>query len=321
MHQLLEKMFFAAFGNPLLDAPPRFRRAGISGRAGWPSPRIPTSCARFFSRAATSARMAVHGTVNDLAMSGARPLYLSAAFILEEGLPMETLWRVVCSMRDAAGRCGVQIVTGDTKVVDKGKGDGLFINTAGIGVIEHAQKIAPAKCPARRRGAGQRRCGPARHGDHGVREGLEFESAIESDSAPVAELALKLLAAGMEVHCLRDLTRGGLASALNEIAEAAGLRITVEENGDSGARGRSCRVRIAGTGSAARRVRGAVCGVCARRRRGAGVGHHARTRSRRRRRHDRHGGADRSPLVILRSAIGAARILDMASGEQLPRIC
>ena len=87
--------------------------------------------------------MAVHGTVNDLAMSGARPLYLSSAFIIEEGLPMETLWRVVCSMRDAAQRCGVQIITGDTKVVDKGKGDGLFINTAGIGVIEHEQKIAP----------------------------------------------------------------------------------------------------------------------------------------------------------------------------------
>ncbi len=87
--------------------------------------------------------MAVHGTVNDLAMSGARPLYLSSAFIIEEGLPMETLWRVVCSMRDAARRCGVQIVTGDTKVVDKGKGDGLFINTAGIGVIEHEQNIAP----------------------------------------------------------------------------------------------------------------------------------------------------------------------------------
>ena len=111
--------------------------------------------------------MAVHGTVNDLAMSGARPLYLSCAFIIEEGLPMETLWRVVCSMRDAAKKCGVQIVTGDTKVVDKGKGDGLFINTTGIGVIEHGQTILAAKCLARRRGDCERRFGPARHGHHG----------------------------------------------------------------------------------------------------------------------------------------------------------
>ena len=142
---------------------------------------------------------------------------------------METLWRVVCSMRDAANKCGVQIVTGDTKVVDKGKGDGLFINTAGIGVIEHD------------RTSRRKMCRPATPilvsgdlGRHGmaimaVREGLEFESAIESDSAPVHEVVLELLKAGIEIHCLRDLTRGGLASALNEIAEAAGMRIAVEE--------------------------------------------------------------------------------------------
>ncbi len=112
--------------------------------------------------------MAVHGTVNDLAMSGARPVYLSAAFIIEEGLPMDTLWRVVCSMRDAAQRCGVQIITGDTKVVDKGKGDGLFINTAGIGIIESAmRKSSHPNRAARGCRAGEWRFGPARHGHHG----------------------------------------------------------------------------------------------------------------------------------------------------------
>ena len=169
--------------------------------------------------------MAVHGTVNDLAMSGARPLWLSAAFILEEGLPMETLWRLVRSMCNAAGRCRVRIVTGDTKVVDKGKGDGLFIYTAGIGVVEHSLSIAPASVRA-----GDAVLVNGDLGRHGmaimsVREGLEFQGHIESDSAPVSALVQKLLAAGVEIHCLRDLTRGGLASALNEIAEDARQRI------------------------------------------------------------------------------------------------
>src|SRR5581483_7957309 len=161
---------------------------------------------------------------------GAKPLYLSVGFILEEGLPMETLWRVVVSMQRAAERSGVRIVTGDTKVVDRGKGDGIFINTAGIGIKRHSQKIGP---------------GEVRPGDlllvngdlgrHGIaimaaREGLAFETAIESDSAPLADLIEALLSQGIEIHCLRDLTRGGLASALNEIAEAAEVTIRIEED-------------------------------------------------------------------------------------------
>ncbi len=175
---------------------------------------------------------------------------------------METLWRVVCSMRDAAKKCGVQIVTGDTKVVDKGKGDGLFINTSGIGVIEHEQKIAPQNV---RPGDAILVSGDV--GRHGmaimaVREGLEFESKIESDSAPVHEMVLDLLKAGIEIHCLRDLTRGGLTSALNEIAEAANLDSARRGKIDSGARRRSRRVRNAGTRSVASRERRPVRGIC-----------------------------------------------------------
>ncbi|GAB4383383.1 MAG: hydrogenase expression/formation protein HypE [Elainellaceae cyanobacterium] len=173
--------------------------------------------------------LAVNGTVNDLAMAGARPLYLSVGFILEEGLPMETLWQVVRSMQRAAEAAKVQIVTGDTKVVNRGKGDGIFINTTGIGILEHAQSIAPQHIKV-----GDVLLLNGDIGRHGIavmsaREGLEFETTIDSDSAPLADLVLELLAAGIEIHCLRDLTRGGLATVLNEIALAAKVSIAIDE--------------------------------------------------------------------------------------------
>ena len=163
MHQLIGSMFLTAFKNPLLDTQ---HDAAV---AELPGTKIAFTTDSYVVRplffpGGDIGSMAVHGTVNDLAMAGARPLYLSSAFIIEEGLPMETLWRVVCSMRDAARHCNVQIVTGDTKVVDKGKGDGVFINTAGVGVIEHRQ--------GRRRHPRQWRRGPARHGHHGRARGV-----------------------------------------------------------------------------------------------------------------------------------------------------
>ena len=169
--------------------------------------------------------LAVNGTVNDLAMCGARPLYLSAGFILEEGLPMETLQRVVATMQQCAAAAGVEFVTGDTKVVDRGKGDGIFINTAGIGVIEHNMAIGPSSVQADDVILINGDIG--RHGIAimAVREGLEFESTIQSDCVPLSGLVQELLAAGIEIHCLRDLTRGGLASVLVEIAETARVPI------------------------------------------------------------------------------------------------
>jgi hydrogenase expression/formation protein HypE len=265
--------------------------------------------------------MAVYGTVNDLAMSGARPLYLSCGFIIEEGLPMETLWRVVSSMRDAAATCGVQIITGDTKVVDKGKGDSLFINTSGIGILEYGRGIAPKSVRP-----GDLVIVSGDLGRHGmaimaVREGLQFESTIESDSAPVHEAVLNLLKAGVEIHCLRDLTRGGLASALNEIAEAARVEIAVDEKAipireDVHA---ACEMlgldplHVANEGrfvafvaqndveKAVRILTGNPISA------GAAVIGRVLKKT--------------TPLVTLKSAIGAMRILDMPSGEQLPRIC
>ena len=320
MHQLIGKMFLTAFNNPLLGA------QRDSTVVDWPGKQLAFTTDSYVVRpiffpGGDIGSMAVHGTVNDLAMSGARPLYLSSAFIIEEGLPMETLWRVVCSMADAAQRCGVQIITGDTKVVDKGKGDGLFINTAGIGVIEHAQTITPQNVQP-----GDAVLVNGDLGRHGmaimaVREGLAFESQIESDSAPVAGLVMELLKAGIEIHCLRDLTRGGLASALNEIAETSGARIEVVEKSvpvreDVHA---ACEmlgldplhVACEGRFAAFVAAKDAERALQIMRGHAAGTGSAVIGRV----------AENSTPLVTLKSAIGASRILDMSSGEQLPRIC
>ncbi|MGH7993268.1 MAG: hydrogenase expression/formation protein HypE [Limisphaerales bacterium] len=320
MHQLIGKMFLAAFRNPLLETQHDSTVVELTGKKLAFTTDSYVVRPLFFSGGDVGS-MAVHGTVNDLAMSGARPLYLSAAFIIEEGLPMETLWKIACSMQEAAQRCDVQIITGDTKVVDRGKGDGVFINTAGIGAVEHDQKIAPQNVRA-----GDAILVSGDLGRHGmaimaVREGLQFESAIESDSAPVHEIVLALLKAGVEIHCLRDLTRGGLASALNEIAEASRVRIEVEEKSipvreDVHA---ACEmlgldplhVACEGRFVAFIAARDAERALKIMRGQATGAGSAAIGRV----------AESAAPLVTLKSAIGASRILDMPSGEQLPRIC
>jgi hydrogenase expression/formation protein HypE len=320
MHQLLENVFGQAFSNPILDT--RHDSAQFHVPSGKLAMTTDSYVVRpLFFPGGNIGSMAVHGTVNDLAMSGARPLYLACAFIIEEGLPMETLWRVAVAMRDAARTCGVQIVTGDTKVVDKGKGDGLFLNTTGIGVIEHAGEILPQNV---RPGDAVLVSGDL--GRHGmaimaVREGLQFESAIESDSAPVVEPVLDLLRAGVEIHCLRDLTRGGLASALNEIAEAAGVKIAVDEKSIPVREEVHAACEMLGLDPLHVANEGRFAAFVA-----AKDGPRALELLR------RHAvsadaaligqvGAQAAPLVTIRSAIGASRILDMPSGEQLPRIC
>jgi hydrogenase expression/formation protein HypE len=173
--------------------------------------------------------LAVNGTVNDIAMCGAQPLYLSVGLILEEGLPLAMLRRIIASMRDAAATARVRLVTGDTKVVDHGKADGMFINTAGLGQILAPEPIGPASVHP-----GDAVILSGDIGRHGMavmaaREGFGFETVIESDCDAVTAPVLALIKAGIEVHCLRDLTRGGLASALVEIAETANLAIAIEE--------------------------------------------------------------------------------------------
>jgi hydrogenase expression/formation protein HypE len=265
--------------------------------------------------------LAVYGTVNDLAMAGATPLALSAAFILEEGLPLEELTRLVASMKAAADRCGVRIVTGDTKVVDRGKADGLFITTAGVGLVPPGVDIHP-----RRVQIGDAVIVSGDLGRHGiavmsVRDGLQFESPVASDCGPVHHLAAALLGAGLDIHCLRDPTRGGLASVLNEIAEAAGVAIQADERTVPVSEAVATACEILGldplyvacegrlvvflpAGEAERALE--VLRASAE---GAGAAVIGRVTE---------GPAGR---VSLTTALGTSRLLDLLSGEQLPRIC
>ncbi len=277
--------------------------------------------------------LAVNGTVNDLAMSGARPLFLSAGFILEEGLPMETLGQIATSVAAACREAGVQLVAGDTKVVNKGHGDGLYLNTSGIGVIAPGVDIAPNRAQP-----GDAVIVSGTMGDHGmavmsVREGLEFETIIESDTAPLNGLVQAMLAAapgdehaggehtGSPIHCLRDATRGGLAAVLNELAAASGAGIEFEER----------RVPVRPAVHAACEMLGldpfytanegklvaivpephaeAVLGVM----RAHPLGREA----------TRIGQvvAGHPGLVVARTGIGGSRVVDLPAGELLPRIC
>ena len=318
--QLIDRIFLPAFSNPLLEK--RHDGAVLDVR-GVPLAFTTDSYVvrPLFFPGGNIGDLAVNGTVNDLAMCGARPLYLSAGFILEEGLPMGDLRAIVESMRTAALGAGVSLVTGDTKVVDKGKGDGVFINTAGVGIVESPAAIGPSSVEP-----GDAVIVSGDLGSHGiailsVREGLEFESPIASDTAPLWAPVEALLQAGITVHCLRDLTRGGLSSTLNEIATARGVSMEIQESTIPVSEPVKGACEILGldplyvanegrfvlfvpAGQAERALKELLrFPVC---RRAAEVGHVEQ---------------EAAGLVTLRSAFGGRRVLDLLSGEQLPRIC
>jgi len=273
--------------------------------------------------------LAVHGTVNDLAMSGARPLYLSAGFILEEGLPLETLGRIAASAAGACRAAGVQLVAGDTKVVNKGHGDGLYLNTSGIGLISPGVNIAPTLA---RPGDVVLVSGPV--GDHGmavmsVREGLEFETEILSDSAPLNGLVAAMLAApgapggpaGPPIHCLRDATRGGLAAALNELAVASGVGIAFDERRVPVRPAVQAACEMLGLDPFYVANEGRLIAVVAEPAAGpvlAAMQAHPLGREA-----VRIGQvvADHPGLVVARTGIGGSRVVDLPAGELLPRIC
>jgi hydrogenase expression/formation protein HypE len=320
MQQLIEKVFRTSFANPILAQHHDGAVVELSGQ------RLAFTTDSYVVRplffpGGDIGSLAVNGTVNDLAMCGARPRWLSAGFIIEEGLPMETLWRVAQSMKQAAEAAGVVLVTGDTKVVDQGKGDGLFLNTAGIGIVEHALAIGP----------GHVRPGDAillsgdlgRHGMAimSVREGLEFEAAIVSDCAPLSGAVQALLEAGVNVRCLRDLTRGGLSAALNEIARDGRVSIEIEERAvpvDEPVRG-ACEILGLDPLYVANEGR-FVAFVPADESDRALAALKAQAQGRGAVRIGRVTGEHPGEVTML-SRIGVRRILDLLSGEQLPRIC
>jgi hydrogenase expression/formation protein HypE len=266
-------------------------------------------------------RLAINGTVNDLAMSGATPLYIAAAFILEEGLPTADLCRVVDSMRTAAAECRVQIVTGDTKVVNRGKGDKLFITTTGLGIIEK-----PVNISANLARPSDKVILSGTIGDHGMaimsqREHLEFEGNIQSDTAPLHTLVAAMLDVTQEIHCLRDPTRGGVATTLNEIAASSAVGIEIDEKSipvREDVRG-ACEILgldplyVANEGKLLAIVPPAVAIPVLERMREHASGRNAAIIG--------EVVTEHPPRVLLKTAIGGRRIVDTLFGEQLPRIC
>ena len=319
MHQLLDQSILPEFDNALLRQGHDSAVFELSGRLAFTTDSYVVR-PRFFP-GGDIGTLAVNGTVNDLAMAGARPRHLSVGLILEEGLPVEELRRVLRSMRHAADAAGVTIVTGDTKVVDHGHGDGIYINTSGIGTIDHDLDIS-----ARSIEPGDAILLSGAIARHGIcilaeREALKFETTIESDTAALHAPALGLIDAGVAVHCLRDLTRGGLASALKELMLDSGLAAEIREADipiDPPVAG-ACELlgldplNVANEGRMLAIVPAedvaraldlwSAHPVTAD---GCLIGHIE----------DGPGGQ-----VVLRSTLGTRRLVDMLPGEQLPRIC
>jgi hydrogenase expression/formation protein HypE len=328
---LIRHLFLPAFDNDLLAALedqatvtlPSVTRSDGPGERG---PRVAFTTDSFVVRpiffpGGDIGRLAVYGTVNDLAVGGARPLFLSAAFILEEGLPLADLQRVVRSMQAACAEAGVTLVTGDTKVVDRGKGDQVFITTSGIGVVPDGYSLS-----IRSARPGDRVLVSGTVGDHGiaimsVREGIEFETVLESDCASLADLTRVMLEACPTIRCMRDPTRGGLSSALNELAAASGVGVELREAAiplRPEVRG-ACEmlgldplyvanegklIAVAPPGDADRLLEAM---------RAHPLGRHAAVIG--------EVVADHAGMVVMRSLVGGERVVTMLAGEQLPRIC
>ncbi|MFH1853268.1 MAG: hydrogenase expression/formation protein HypE [Candidatus Neomarinimicrobiota bacterium] len=318
--QLIEKLFLPRFGNQTLD------KLEDQAVLTLPPGRVAFTTDSFvvdpiFFPGGDIGDLAVNGTVNDICMSGADPLYISVAFILEEGLPMETLHRILLSMETAARAAGVTIVTGDTKVVNHGKCDRIFINTSGLGVVPDGVNVSAANLQP-----GDKIIISGTVADHGMavmttREGLSFQSRISSDTAPLNGLVKAMLAATREIHAMRDPTRGGLATSLNEFARSSKVGIRLEEgavpvrpevNG-------ACEILgidplyVANEGKLVAVVPGQIAGQVLTAMRRHRYGQDATIIG--------EVTSDNPGLVIMHTGLGANRIVDMPVGDLLPRIC
>jgi hydrogenase expression/formation protein HypE len=320
MAELIRDIFQRHLDNPVLA------RGDDAGLVTLPGMRVvmSTDChviSPIFFPGGDIGGLSVHGTVNDLAMMGAAPLYLTAGFILEEGFPLADLDRVVASMARAARAAGVQVIGGDTKVVERGKGDGVFITTSGVGIVPDGVDFSAANARP-----GQAILVSGTIGDHGIavmsrRENLEFETEILSDSAALNGLVADMIAATPRIALLRDPTRGGLAATLNEIAAAAGVGMQLDE----------ARIPVSPDVAAACELLGLDPLNCANEGKLVAFcpAEDAERLLEAMRRHPLgHGAAiigkvtrDPMHLVTMRTAFGGTRIVDWIAGEQLPRIC
>jgi hydrogenase expression/formation protein HypE len=318
-HELVEKSFVKAFDNPLLAKLDDSAVIDFSGRLAFTTDSYVVS--PIFFPGGDIGKLAVCGTVNDLAMCGAKPLYLSLSFIIEEGLPQSELKKIVESVQQAAQEAGVKIVTGDTKVVHRGSADKLFINTAGIGIIPEGADISGSNATP---GDKVLLSGPI--GDHGIavlsrREGLSFSTQLESDCAPLNGLVDEMLNASSNIHCLRDPTRGGLATTLNELAKQSKVSIRIEEE----------KVPVRDEVLAACEMLGFdPLYVANEGRLVAVVPAEDADKVLKAMRRNHYGketsligevSANNPGRVVMRTTIGASRIVDMMVGDPLPRIC
>jgi len=320
MHDLIRNLFQKHLSNPVLD------RGDDAGLVTVPGQRLVMATdghviSPLFFPGGDIGALSVHGTVNDLAMMGARPLYLTAGFILEEGFPLSDLERIVWSMSNAARAAKVKVISGDTKVVERGKGDGVFITTTGLGVVSEGVDLSVANVQA-----GQAVLVSGTMGDHGVavlskRENLEFETEILSDSAALHGLVADMLAATPNITMLRDPTRGGLAGTLNEIAAAAGVGITLDEAQIPVAPDVAAACELLGLDPLNTANEGKLIAICPTFKAGTllaamrahPLGRNAAIIGR--------VTGDPAQFVQMKTQLGGTRIVDWLAGEQLPRIC
>jgi len=324
--ELIQRLFVPVFGNEVLAALEDQATVRLVGDNGVKAPRLAFTTDSFVVRpiffpGGDIGRLAVHGTVNDLAVGGARPLYLAAAFILEEGLALSDLRRIVASMRAACDEAGVALVTGDTKVVDRGKGDQIFITTTGIGLVPEGRSLS-----IRSARPGDRIIVSGTIGDHGiaimsVREGIEFETVLESDSAPLTDLVRLMLDTCPAIRAMRDPTRGGVSSALNELAEASHVGVTLREASipvRPEVRG-ACEMLgldplyVANEGKLIAVVPSEDAERLVKVMRTHPLGQSAALIG--------DVVAEHPGMVTMRSLVGGERVVTLLSGEQLPRIC
>ena len=318
-HDLVEQDFVPILQNPLLEKLDDAAVFELSGRLAFTTDSYVVN--PIFFPGGDIGRLAVFGTVNDLAMSGARPLYLSIALVIEEGLPRAELDRVMKSVAGATEEAGVKIVTGDTKVVNRGGADKLFINTAGIGLVPFGVDISGSKARP-----GDKIILSGSIGDHGIavisqREGLQFRVPVESDCAPLHNMVAGMLEVSSDIHCLRDPTRGGLASTLNELAQQSGVGIRIDEE----------KIPVQDAVRAACELLGFDPLYVANEGKLVAVVHAEKAEAMLARMRDNRYGTRAAIIgevvsshpgrVVMTTTLGASRIIDMLTGELLPRIC